>query len=205
MRKIIALCLAGFVLAIMLSTTTTVSFSAGKQAAPSKVTNPDPVSSALPTAALTKYRALFPEHTIWQVAQTKKGNNTIYELSVFDVNSPVRHSQQVGSAFVTKLVNYKLILTGTGKVLYEAPHPITVNAVPVSAKKAAADWIRPVRKRAAANTSLVEWLAHQEKGGERQFTVRYILSSVESYSATLKADGTIVRKSTVGNKKNSNK
>jgi hypothetical protein len=155
----------------------------------------DPPSSTLPTAVREKYQTLFPGQRIWQVAETGKGKDAKYELTVFDPNSTGVHGIQVGPAHVTTLLNYKLVLTATGEVILEQAHPIAEGAVPRAVKDAMAGWIGRRLGRATPGSRFVEWMAHQEEGAERLFQVRIILSSVEGYTATFKADGTVVKKS----------
>jgi hypothetical protein len=153
----------------------------------------DPLSNNLPLPALKTYRALFPDHQIWQLSQTGKGKGSEYELIIFNPKSTTATGKQTENkgAFVTVLANYKLILKGSGEVIQEDMHPIGENAVPKLVKDAVEIWIRPVQGR----VTFVEWAAHQEKGADRLYWVRVLLNSVEGNVATLKADGAFVKKS----------
>jgi hypothetical protein len=86
-------------------------------------------------------------------------------------------------------MHYKLLLKGTGEVIREQAHPIAPDAVPRAVKDAVAKWSRPLRGR----TFSVAWLAHQEVGAERLYSVYIELTAIEAYRATLKADGTFVQ------------
>ena len=152
----------------------------------------DPLISGLPGAVVKTYQTLFPGHRIWQSSRTGKGKATRYELTIFEPTSTWVHGIRKGSAHVRTLLNYKLILSGTGKVIREHSHPISEEAVPKVVRDAFEKWRRPFRKRSLS----VEWRAYQEEGAERLYWVQVVLNAVESYGATLKADGTFVKRST---------
>jgi hypothetical protein len=149
----------------------------------------DPVATILPFPVLKTYRALFPGHLIWQVSQTGKENDAEFELIIFHPRTSSSQGQQVGRAHVTTLMNYKLLLKGTGEVIREQAHPIAGDAVPKAVKDAVDQWKRPLQGRPFS----VEWLAHQEAGAERLYSIYIELDAVEGYRATLKADGTFVK------------
>ena len=153
----------------------------------------DPLSNNLPLPALKTYRELFPDHQIWQLSQTGKGKDTEYELIIFDPKSTTSTGKRTENkdAFVMVLANYKLILKGTGEVIQEQAHPIGENAVPKLVKDAVDTWKRPAKER----ITFVEWKAHQEKGAERLYSVRILFNAFGGNIATLKADGTFVKKS----------
>ena len=161
----------------------------------------DPVISGLPRAVVRTYQALFPGHRVWRSSETGKGDARQYELIIFQPNSPVVHSQRVGSAIVSSLLNYKLILSSTGKVIREQSHPISEDTVPKAVREAFDKWRRPFPRRFL----LFEWRAYQEVGAERLYFVRVVLNAIEAYEATLKADGTFVKKSTHFNKDRSSR
>jgi 23S rRNA G2069 N7-methylase RlmK/C1962 C5-methylase RlmI len=166
---------------------------AQKKAPVDAIRRVDPLSNNLSLAAVKTYRALYPEHQIFQISQTRKGKDFEYELTIFDPKSTTTTGKQSENkdAFVTVLANYKLILKGTGEVIQEQAHPISESAVPKPVKDAVESWRRPAEGRNA----LTEWIAHQDKGAERLYSIHIILSAIEGYSATLRADGTFVKKS----------
>jgi len=152
----------------------------------------DLVGRRLPTPVLKTYQALFPRHHVWQSSKHGTGKQVKYELIIFDPNSPVVHSQRVGPAYVTTLRNYKLIVSNSGEVIHEQQHPIADDAVPKAARDAFDNWKRQFPERFLLRV----WRAHQAEGAERLFSVEVVLNAVEGYGATLKADGTFVKKYT---------
>jgi hypothetical protein len=152
----------------------------------------DLVGRRLPTAVLKTYQALFPRHRVWQSLRYGEGKQAKYELIIFDPNSPVVHTQRVGPASVSTLLNSKLILSITGELIYEEQHVIADDAVPKAARVAFDKWKRQFPQRFL----MLEWRAHQAEGAERLYSVRVVLNAVETYGATLKADGTFVKKYT---------
>ena len=149
----------------------------------------DPVATVLPVPVLKTYRALFPGHQIWQVSQTGRENDAEFEMIIFHPKTSSSQGQQVGRAHVLTLMNYKLLVKGTGEVIREQAHPIAEDAVPKTVKDAVARWKRPLQ----GGTCSVEWLAHQEVGAERLYAVYIELTAIEGYRATLKTDGTFVK------------
>jgi hypothetical protein len=149
----------------------------------------DPVATVLPFPVIKTYRALFPGHQIWQVSQAGKENDAEFELIIFHPKTSSSQGQQVGRTHVTTLMHYKLLLKGTGEVIREQAHPIAEDAVPKVVKDAVDRWKRPLQGR----TFSVEWLAHQEVGAERLYSIYIELTAIEAYRATLRTDGTFVK------------
>lgn len=148
----------------------------------------DPVKNILPFPVLKTYQALFPDHQIWQVSQTGKERDAEYELIIFHPQTTGARGQQIGRAHITTLLNYKLLLKGTGEVIREESHPIAQEAVPKVVRDAVDKWSRSLKGR----SFFAEWEAHQEVGAERLFAIYIELTAIEAYRATLKADGTFV-------------
>ncbi len=118
-----------------------------------------------------------------------KGDSAEYDLIAFAPDSSAIHVQRVDAAIVSKLWSYHLVVRATGEIVREDRHPILKNALPVAARKAYGNW----RKELPRGELMVEWFAGQQEKGERLFLVRVTRSAVEAYSATIKADGTLVQ------------
>lgn len=160
-------------------------------AAASPPTQHDTVAGSLPPDVVNAYRSRFPGHRIWQCSVTGRGKAKQFQLVVFDPKTRTTVTRAVGSATVTSLIHYHLVLNAAGVVTREDPHPVSANAVPRAARQAFAKWSR----RFPRSNDLV-WTAHQRKKTERRFSVRVTLNSIEEYGATFKADGTLVTKFT---------
>jgi hypothetical protein len=148
----------------------------------------DPVKNILPFPVLKSYQSLFPGHQLWQVSIKGKGDDAEYELIIFHPQTSSARGMQVGPVHVTTLMNYHLVLKGTGEVIREQAHPVAEDAVPGAVRDAVAKWKRPLK----AGNHETEWFAYQEAGAERIYGIHIVVKSVEGYHATLKADGTFV-------------
>ena len=154
----------------------------------------DPIISTLPAAVVMAYQERFPRHRVWQSLQTGEGEAARYELTIFDPSSTMVHVQGVESGFVQSHAVYKLILSGSGRVIREQQHPIAENDVPSAVREAFDQWNGPF------GGMWVGWFAYQEEGAERHYTVSIVLNALEGYGATFDGDGALVRKLAPSNK-----
>jgi hypothetical protein len=135
------------------------------------------------------YAKLFPDHCIWEISQTGKGEAAVYELTIFHPKAASSSLRQVGPAFVQTISNYKLLVKANGEVIREQQHPLHPNLVPDAVKTAFETWRQPF----PGKDLLVEWWAYQEEGQERLYVGRVDVNAIQSYHAILKADGTIAK------------
>lgn len=151
----------------------------------------DPLTNHLLPPVRKTYEEIFPDHRIWSVAESGRGETAEYELTIFDPHSRMMQGQSVEGKNIATLRNYRLILDPKGNVVREEIHPVSENAVPKAAREAFEKWHQSFRR-----SNDFVWMAHQDEGKERLYTARVVLNSIEDYEATLKADGTFVKKHT---------
>lgn len=157
----------------------------------------DPMHSTMNRAVFKTYREIFPPgYRIWQmrIREEDKAAEERHEIIVFQPESTGTHNQLVDGVMIKKLINYKLVVSGDGKVISEQIHPVPKDTVPKPVHEAFEVWRRPFSEK--PKVEWIEWMAFQDEGSERLYVIQVIVNSVEGYWATLKADGTIVKQNT---------
>jgi hypothetical protein len=152
---------------------------------------PDDVFAvAAPQVVRDSVTERFPGFVIWAIRTTGAMENTLYEITVFDSRSTSLHGQRVDGAMLHTRLTYKLVVSGTGKVVSEDRHPIPEDSVPRAALATFSKW----RRSRPAGMAVV-WGAYQDSHKERRYVANIIVNAVDSHVLVTNQEGIIIAES----------
>ena len=132
----------------------------------------------------------FPGFIIWAIRTTGAKETTQHEITVVDPGSTSLHGQRVDGAMLHTRLTYKLVVSGTGKVVSEDRHPIPEDGVPRAALATFSKW-----RRSRPVGMAVVWGAYQDSREERRYVANIIVNAVESHVLVMNHEGIIITES----------
>jgi hypothetical protein len=147
----------------------------------------DPILRFLPKEVRKACEDAFPGHRALRAVERQAGGAPVYRVTVFSSTDTMVYAKKIGDDHVSELPLYHLELTADGKVVEESRHAVPESRVPKAVLAGYRTW-NPGGVKGMA----VVWGVELQKGTDRVFSVNVILSSVKTYFASFKEDGSVV-------------
>lgn len=148
----------------------------------------DPLSAHLPEKVWEVVQARSPSDRIWRIERAGNGANAVYDVTLFNPNTPATHGQLVEGVMVYRLLQHHIVLKVSGQVIREDSHSIAMKSLPNGVREAYAKW----RQTIPQDNELLDVRVQQLKGNKRTYLFNVILSAVKSHQAVFYSDGSRV-------------
>jgi hypothetical protein len=168
---------------------TTVTAGADDKPAAPEPPKRDPIYSNVPDAIRKVFDDTFPNHRCIRMVTRGEKDATVYRATVFNPADLSVITQLVDGGHIMTPPLYHLELDATGKVLEETRRPVLdLGQLPKAVVAAHEKW----NAKGVKGMALM-WSTQVPRGKDRVYGVFIIVNSVTGYSASFKADGTVLK------------